>query len=48
MIGLGFKIKQITPNFSGVNKLLRRFRYWDLDIPHQDPFPDAVEEANNQ
>jgi hypothetical protein len=48
MKGLGFKIKQITPNYSGVNKLLRRFRYWDLDIPHQDPFPDAVEEANNQ
>ena len=48
MKGLGFKIKQITPNYSRVNKLLRRFRYWDLDIPHQDPFPDAVEEANNQ
>jgi hypothetical protein len=36
--GLGLELKQPTPNFSGVNKLLRRFRYWDTDIPHEDPF----------
>ena len=36
--GLGLELKQPTPNFSGVNKLLTRFRYWDIDIPHEDPF----------
>jgi hypothetical protein len=35
---LGFKVKPRTPNLSGVDKLLRRFKYWDLDVPHQDPF----------
>jgi hypothetical protein len=35
---LGFELKQRTPNFPGVNRLLMRFRYWDLDIPHEDPF----------
>jgi len=36
--GLGLELKQPTPNFAGVDKLLRRFRYWDIDIPHEDPF----------
>lgn len=35
---LGFTVKHMTPNLSGVDKLLRRFKYWDLDVPHQDPF----------
>ncbi len=36
--GLGLELKQPTPNFAGVDRLLRRFRYWDIDIPHEDPF----------
>lgn len=36
--GLGLELKQPTPNFSGVDRLLRRFRYWDIDMPHEDPF----------
>jgi hypothetical protein len=39
LANFGFKIKQITPNLSGVDKLLRRFKYWELDVSHQDPFP---------
>jgi hypothetical protein len=35
---LGFDCGQRTPNFGGVDKLLRRFRYWEDDIPHEDPF----------
>jgi hypothetical protein len=35
---LGFTVKHMTPNLSGVDKLLRRFKYWDLDVAHQDPF----------
>jgi hypothetical protein len=36
---LGFTVKHMTPNLSGVDRLLRRFKYWDLDdVAHQDPF----------
>lgn len=36
--GLGLGHRQATPNFNGVNILLNRFRYWEDDIPHDDPF----------
>jgi len=35
---LGFEIPQQTPNLKGVDKLLRRLRYWEDDVPHDDPF----------
>lgn len=36
--GLGFEIPQQTPNFKGIDKLLRRLHYWEDDVPHDDPF----------
>jgi hypothetical protein len=35
---LGFKVEQMTPNFKGINSFLGRFKYWDLDVPHQEFF----------
>ena len=28
----------MTPNFPGIDAFLRRFKYWELDVPHSDPF----------
>ena len=36
--GMGLVVLQETPNLKGVEKLLRRFHYWDDDVPHSDPF----------
>jgi hypothetical protein len=38
--GLGFVVPQRTPNFDGLNRFLKRFNYWDDDIPHPPIFPD--------
>ena len=35
---MGFKVGQMTPNFKGISAFLARFKYWKLDVPHQDPF----------
>ncbi len=35
---LGFRLEQMTPNFKGINSFLARFKYWALDVPHQNPF----------
>lgn len=35
---LGFRLEQMTPNFKGINAFLARFKYWELDVPHQNPF----------
>lgn len=35
---LGLEMWQPTPNFSGMDSLLTRFRYWEDDLPHEDPF----------
>src|SRR5882672_2382867 len=35
---MGFPVEQMTPNFNGMDAFLRRFKYWELDVPHQDPF----------
>ncbi|MBZ5511703.1 MAG: hypothetical protein LAN70_11115 [Acidobacteriia bacterium] len=37
--GLGLGVWQSTPNFRGVDTLLRRFHYWDDDVPHSEVFP---------
>jgi hypothetical protein len=36
--GMGFRVDQMTPNFPGIDAFLRRFKYWELDVPHADPF----------
>jgi hypothetical protein len=36
--GLGLGVSQQTPNLEGVDRLLRRFHYWDDDVPHPDIF----------
>jgi hypothetical protein len=33
---LGFRVRQRTPNFAGLNSFLNRFRYWELDTEHGD------------
>ena len=38
LTSMGFRADQMTPNFSGIDAFLRRFKYWDLDVPHRDPF----------
>jgi hypothetical protein len=38
--GLGFECGQRTPNFEGVDRLLRRFNYWIDDVPHAVIFPE--------
>jgi hypothetical protein len=35
---MGFRVDQMTPNLPGIDTFLRRFKYWDLDVPHSDPF----------
>lgn len=35
---MGFRVDQMTPNFPGIDAFLRRFKYWELDVPHSDPF----------
>jgi hypothetical protein len=35
---LGFVVRQLTPNLKGIDLLLRRFHYWDDDVPHPDFF----------
>jgi hypothetical protein len=38
---MGFRVDQMTPNFPGIDAFLTRFKYWDLDVPHPNPFrPD--------
>lgn len=41
--GMGFRVHQMTPNTPGVDAFLRRFRYWELDAPHSDPFEPISE-----
>ena len=36
--GLGLRVWQRTPNFVAIDQLLRRFRYWDDDVPHREIF----------
>jgi hypothetical protein len=38
--GLGFHCGQMTPNFDGVDRFLRRFNYWADDVAHPKIFPD--------
>jgi len=38
---MGFRVDQMTPNFKGIDAFLRRFKYWELDVPHENPFPEA-------
>jgi hypothetical protein len=35
---LGYRLEQMTPNFKGITTFLARFKYWELDVPHQNPF----------
>jgi hypothetical protein len=37
--GLGFECAQRTPNFEGLDRLLRRFNYWTDDVPHSEILP---------
>jgi len=41
--GLGLDVWQKTPNMAGVDRLLRRFRYWDDDVPHDDYFGELAD-----
>jgi hypothetical protein len=43
LANLGLRVKHLTPNLVGIDRLLGRFRYWELDVPHNDPFT-AIEE----
>jgi hypothetical protein len=36
--GLGLRVWQRTPDFGGIDQLLRRFCYWDDDVPHEEIF----------
>ena len=39
----GLECRQETPDFAAVERLLAaRYGYWDDDVAHDDPFPDAV------
>ena len=39
----GLECRQETPDFAAVERLLAaRYGYWDDDVAHEDPFPDAV------
>lgn len=34
---------QRTPDMAAIERLLAaRYGYWDEDVPHEDPFPDAA------
>jgi hypothetical protein len=33
----GFEVRQSTPNFAAIGAFLKRFRYWEDDVPHE-PF----------
>jgi tetratricopeptide (TPR) repeat protein len=46
LTNLGLRMKHMTPNLTGIDRLLRRFRYWELDVPHEDPFKIVLEEPN--
>ena len=46
LANLGFRVKQMTPNLAGIDRLLRRFRYWELDLAHEDPFKVAAKVPN--
>jgi len=36
---LGLDCRQVAPDFSAIEELLAvRYRYWDDDVPHDDPF----------
>lgn len=37
---LGLRMSQRTPNFPGMEMLLRRFKYWDLDVQHEQILPE--------
>jgi hypothetical protein len=39
---MGFQVHQMTPNFPGIDSFLRRFKYWELDVAHADPFAPAT------
>lgn len=43
LTSMGFRVSQMTPNFGGVDAFLRRFKYWDLDVPHADPFGPSIQ-----
>lgn len=41
--GWGLELRQETPDFAAIERLLAaRYAYWDDDVSHDDPFPDAV------
>ena len=46
LANLGLRMKHMTPNLPGIDRLLRRFRYWELDVPHKDPFKIVLEEPS--
>jgi hypothetical protein len=46
LANLGLRMKHMTPNLTGIDRLLRRFRYCELDVPHEDPFKIVLEEPN--
>jgi hypothetical protein len=37
----GFHPRQMTPNRAGVQRLLRRFKYWNSDVPHTPLFTQS-------
>jgi hypothetical protein len=46
LANLGLRVKQMTPNLVGIDRLLRRFRYWELDLPHENPFKTSAGDQN--
>ena len=45
----GLEYHQRTPEFSAIEKLLAaRYGYWDEDVSHEDPFPEADETDHRQ
>ena len=39
---------QETPDISAIERLLaNRYKYWDEDVPHDDPFPDSTKKGSN-
>ncbi len=38
----GLECQQETPDFPAIERLLaKRYRYWNADVPHADPFPSS-------